>query len=415
MSLIDFTSVVAIYLEIAVLAFVDYKLWRTIYTPLNLLMLPYSVILMITLLASGNMGIVDFYYPSLLLWMVGLILFALPSYVLGWAFYRRLQTGEGNTIDDSGINMRFVNIFSVILVAAFILRFLIMLRTSPYLPGTNDFGEAYCRFGVWGHLHRLLHALVILYIYKYDRQHWYYLLLIGGMLFVTFIYGVNSWILIPVTGALCMRLMTGKMKLSVSFVIRTALLAFGVFVISYMLALFVGKGDQAASIEVIADFICKIFVHYVISGIMGWSQDLQMGILESPNIDVLLTNVMNIYHAIAGSEYVSAINPFFIHNGVNQSNVRAFFGTIYINTNALQFVVMVILVSAIHYMVKLWAVKSRSLFVNIVYFFYSGMLIMGWFEIYFYHLQFLEVPMWVFIMYLLFGRKRSALSPEQNK
>ncbi|MBR5150326.1 MAG: hypothetical protein IKW61_03400, partial [Bacteroidaceae bacterium] len=43
--------------------------------------------------------------------------------------------------------------------------------------------------------------------------------------------------------------------------------------------------------------------------------------------------------------------------------------------------------------------------VNIVYFFYLGMLCMGWFEIYFYHLQFFEVPAWVFILYLAFRKK----------
>lgn len=50
--------------------------------------------------------------------------------------------------------------------------------------------------------------------------------------------------------------------------------------------------------------------------------------------------------------------------------------------------------------------KTKSLFVNTTYFFYLGMLFMGWFEIYYYHLQFFEVPMWIFIVWLLVPKKK---------
>ena len=120
---------------------------------------------------------------------------------------------------------------------------------------------------------------------------------------------------------------------------------------------------------------------------------------------MLLVNVLNLIYVVTGDEFVSPVNPFFIHNGINGSNVRAFFGTIYIHTTAIQFVIVVVMVSAINYVVKLVALKTRDFFVNIVYFFYLGMLCMGWFEIYFYHLQFFEVPVWVFILYLAFRKK----------
>ena len=48
--------------------------------------------------------------------------------------------------------------------------------------------------------------------------------------------------------------------------------------------------------------------------------------------------------------------------------------------------------------------KISLIYVALVYFFYAGMLVMGWFEYYFYHLPFLEVPVWVFILYLFFRK-----------
>lgn len=405
MGVLEFISLLAIYLEMAVLALFEYRMWKTMYTPLNLLMLPYAVMLMVTVLSSGTMGIVEFYYPSILIWMIGFLLFAIPSYMLALPLRNKLKDAKvGLILDD--INMKYLNVFSVLLVIAFLLRFIYMAKTSGLLPGSDDFGYEYCGKGVWGHLHRALHALSIIYIYKFDKKHWWYLPLVFGMYFVTLMYGVKSWVLIPAMGAVCMRLYAGKMKLSLSLFLRVFVLAFAVFLVTYSFSLILGKEDSAA-FGIVFEIICRNFVHYVISGIMGWSQDLQMGILETPNFDVLLTNVLNIYNAIIGNEYVNPINPHFIFNGVNGSNVRAFFGTIYVNCTIFQYVLVVVVVSLIHYLVNLWAIVSRNFYVNVIYFFYGGMLLMGWFEIYFYHLQFLEVPAWIMILSFLGSVKSS--------
>ena len=165
MTLMDFIAVVAIYVEIAVLAIIDMKLWRTIYTPLNLLMLPYALMLMVALISCGNWGIVDFYYPSLQVWMIGLPIFAIPSYIFGLYMHNKIDVCVKDNYIDDNINMRVLNIVSTILVVMYILRFILMLRTSPYLPGSEDFGEVYAGRGLWGHLNRILHVLSIIYIY----------------------------------------------------------------------------------------------------------------------------------------------------------------------------------------------------------------------------------------------------------
>lgn len=397
---LEFISVLAIYIEIAVLAFFEYKLWRTMYTPLNLLMLPYSIMLLVTILASGNMGIAEFYYPSILVWMLGLLLFAIPSYIFALPLRHILRSRRSDFILDN-INMRFLNVFTVLLVIAFLTRFVYMAKTSHLLPGSEDFGYEFCGKGFWGHLHRVLHALAMIYIYKYDKQHRWYLVLIGGMFFVTLMYGVKSWVLIPAIGGICMRLYTGKLKLSLSLLLKVFVLAFAVFLVTYSFSLVLGVSGSVAFGGVF-EFICRNFVHYVISGVMGWSQDLELGILETPDFDVLIANIMNLYNVVAGNEYVQAINPHFIHNGVNGSNVRSFFGTLYIHSNVLQYIIFVITLSTIIYSLKLWAVISRSIYINLAYFFIGGMLIMGWFDYFLYNLAALEVPVWIFVLYMIF-------------
>lgn len=404
MEIMNFVLLIGIYLEIAVLGYFEYKLWNTLYTPLNFLMLPYAIVLLFCVLICGNFGVVEFYYPSLLLWMGGLLLFAVPSYFFALSHQKDIQMPVTKLIDDN-IPMKWLNVFSLLLVLLFLLRLFRMMRTSQYLPGSEDFGMEFCGGGVWGHLHRLIHALVIIYIYKYDNKHWYYALMVIAMFFVTFMYGVNSWVLIPAMAGLSMRLFTGKMHLRVSLFIKIFVFAFVVFIISYTFALFIGRGDEAASYDVIFDFICKIFIHYFISGIVGWSQDLQMGVLERPESFLVIACVINLIKAFTGGgDFVEIINPHFIHNGINGSNVRSFFGTLYVNTSIFEFILLVLFFSALMYMIKLWLMRSKSIYVALVYFFYAGMLLMGWFEYYFYHLPFLEVPVWIFLIYAVLKR-----------
>ena len=106
-----------------------------------------------------------------------------------------------------------------------------------------------------------------------------------------------------------------------------------------------------------------------------------------------------------GGDFVEVINPHFIHNGVEGSNVRSFFGTLYINTTIFGFVTLVLIFSSMMSLLKIWLMRSKSIFIALVYFFYAGMLIMGWFEYYFYHLPFLEVPAWIFLLYMLFRER----------
>ncbi|MDO5461012.1 MAG: DUF6337 family protein, partial [Bacteroidales bacterium] len=314
MGVLEFISLLALFLEIAVLAFFEYKMWHTMYTPLNVLMLPYAIVLLLTIAVSGNWGIAEFYYPSILVWMIGLLIFAIPSYFFAFFLKEKMDQWGTCAIEDN-INMKFLNILTTILLLLFAYRFVAVFSMGRFMIGSEDFGELFCGKGVWGHLHRLLHVLLMLYIFKYDKKHRYYLFFIFGMLFVTFMYGVKSWILIPLMGGLLMRLYTGKMKLKLSLVLKVAILGFLVFFVSYFLSLFIAK-DGEANIDAVIQFIVNIFVHYFVSGVLGWSQDLQAGILEVPNFDVLIINVLNIVSLFTGDEFINAINPVFIHNGI---------------------------------------------------------------------------------------------------
>ena len=81
--------VLSFLVESAVLVYCEKCIWKTLYTPLNFLILPYILVLFITILISGRFGFVEFYYPTILLWNVGLLVFFIPSFVLGFLFNKK--------------------------------------------------------------------------------------------------------------------------------------------------------------------------------------------------------------------------------------------------------------------------------------------------------------------------------------
>ena len=84
----DILILFSFLIEVAVLFYLELKAWKSLYTPLIFLMLPYTIILLISIAISGNFGFVVFYYPSILIWSVGLVLFAIPSYVLAYVLQK---------------------------------------------------------------------------------------------------------------------------------------------------------------------------------------------------------------------------------------------------------------------------------------------------------------------------------------
>ena len=62
----DILILISFLLEVAVLFYLEMKAWKTLYTPLVFLMVPYVIVLLISIAISGNFGFVEFYYPSIL-------------------------------------------------------------------------------------------------------------------------------------------------------------------------------------------------------------------------------------------------------------------------------------------------------------------------------------------------------------
>lgn len=390
-------------LEVFVLTYMEYISWRTLYTPLTCLMLPYFVVLLATILFAGHFNLVEFYYPSIFIWNIGLPLFAIPSFVLSLVKTKSPEFFSKDIKEDKYPNV--LGILSILLFIAFLLRFIQTLHSSTALFGTDDFAEDFCGHGVWAHLRTAVMPLIIIAIYYAGRRTWWLWLIILSLLSIQFLYMVKGAVIISVIAGLFIRISTDKTHLDLGLIVKILGGAFFVFIIVYIVLPLLGKGSDYADTTLL-QYVAKHFLHYFTSGTLGYSYDLQHNCPDRNGFEYLVSPFVNIYNWLTGNkELLSPVNPYYHHTGINFTNVRTFFGTMYIYCNVFQFVIYTWIVSTFIYLIRLLALHNRNVFTHAILSYYCALLAMGWFEFYFFHLAVIEVPLITILLMVLSYKK----------
>ena len=408
MDLVTQISIVLILLmEVSCLTYLEYRAWRTIYTPLIALMLPYVAVLLITIAIAGNFGFVRFNYESIYVWIFGLPLFAIPSFGIA-TLMRHYQLPVISTIKDEEKGLpTILLVISGLLVAVLLLKLYTTLSHGFYLFGTEDFAEEFSGHGIWAHLRGMIIPILILALYYVRRKDFLLWVLIGLMLVIQFSYMVKGAIIITVVSALMMKLYTGKIHLNLTLVLGVILGAILVFYLIYMVIPLLGNEGEANMNLV--EFIARHFVHYFTSGTLGWSYDLDQGIPDRNDFSYVVAPFVNIWNAINGYEMISPVNPFYWNTGSSFTNVRTFFGTLSIYTNPLSFATYTLVASTFIYFWKMLAVTTRNIYIHSILFYYCGLMAMGWFEFYMFHLSAIEVPL-IALLYAWLAEKGKEVS-----
>jgi hypothetical protein len=408
---VDFVSQISIVLillmEVSCLTYLEYRAWRTIYTPLCVLMLPYVAVLLITIAIPADFGFVRFNYESIYVWILGLPLFAIPSF--GFAtLMRHYNLPVISTIEDEEKGFsKVLFVIGVILAGVLLLKLYKTLSHGFYLFGTEDFAEEFSGHGVWAHLRGMIIPILILALYYVKKKDFLLWGLIGLMLVIQFSYMVKGAIIITVVSALMMKLYTGKIRLNLTLVLGVIAGAVLVFYLIYMVIPLLGN-DGEANMNLV-EFIARHFVHYFTSGTLGWSYDLDQGIPDRNDFSYVVAPFVNIWNAINGYETISPVNPIYWNTGITYTNVRTFFGTLYIYTTPLSFATYTLVASSVIYFWKMLATITRNVYIYTILFYYCGLMAMGWFEFYMFHLSAIEVPI-VALFYAWLAQKGKEVS-----
>lgn len=413
----------------AVLLFrLEKKMWLTGCTPLNFLMIPYVAVLGITLLLSGHLGLDKFYYPSLIPWIIGLPLFAIP----GWLFFlaerrfpslraterkaerqrRHLPASESTCLDYSPKHYRLQLGLAITILLALGVRLTVFLAQDRGMIGNEHFGHIFAGSGWAGHL--LLIGAALLIMLLFENRTWPTWIISAFILFLLFVYQVKSWIILPLLSVLLALLMTGQIKFSLRRLIWVGIGAAGVFFASYLLIYVSGNRlfPEATSLWDQLKAIAGLFVHYLTSGTLGLSADMQQGILEEPGLQHVFTPFYNLWYVLNGQPPVPGMNMEFLHTGINLTNVRTFFGTLFVFTSPAGFAVCCLLAGTACQFFFRWFRRYRTICTTLLYAWVCTVLFMGWFEYLFCLSTVFEIPFWILAITFV---QHSFFNPDKTK
>lgn len=400
----EYLPVIILYLEIFLLAFAEKRLWKTWFTPLNCLAVPYALVLTVCLFLNGNSDFVPFYFPSIWIWVIGLLVFFIPSLAIALSRSNRpLAPPLFSTFTIPPKTIRILEWMNRIGLALFFFWFIYLCFFKHLMPGSEAFAHAWAMHGFFGHLYTLLMILVILWIFLIDKRHKRFSFYIAGFVIIGFLYLVKGWLVIPLLGGLLLRLLCKRNRLRLWFAASVVAVGFVLFFGVYWSVMYVHRVDDAVEARNItrqayraevANYIKRHFLTYAVAGVYGLSEDMAQDIKEERDCGKIYTPFINIGKLFGDRDYENNINPHYLSITPYDlgTNVRTFMGTLYVFLGPWHAAAYVLVISALIYLLFCWVLKRKGLFPLILLGWISGCLLVGWFDLYSQLLEFITIP-----------------------
>ncbi|MBN2813586.1 MAG: oligosaccharide repeat unit polymerase, partial [Bacteroidales bacterium] len=356
-------------IEVAIIIFADYYLFHSRLTPSIVLMVPYLLIVLITIIFGNRLELVSFNYNSLYVWILGII-----PFWIGGVFIRLLFRNQFTQKDpDSELHFpKWVLHFFVFVVLLLFAKFMLTLRNG-YAFGSKDFGEAFIGKGIFGHLSNLLFVIFPYFIIGFKKKPIPILLLMLLVLAMVLSYWSKTWFLSIIQTAFLISIYYKRIRLTPLTIILPLLIGILFFVLFYSFSV---KDNLMA-------FASRHFIDYLTSGILPLSEYMKYNHFTEISPQYVFSPFINLYHSLAGGEMVGAHSELWITTDVLsnfESNVFTFFGTIYIYSGIYYGIIFSFILGLINYLL-LYLTKSRnSFFIAAAYFNAIAILFWGWFN-----------------------------------
>lgn len=403
----DYIFIVLWGMEILFMAKMEKSLWGYMYTPVMFLNVPaFCVTILAVVVSHISTDIPDFYLPSISVWMIGSLFFWMPGLILSSLSKNRMKMEVRQGRQDDAYWFIFFLIVLLLVVKFVQIQKAIDVSDRNYISfGTDEFSENLGNKGLTAHLGVLLSTFFMYLIYKIDKSHKSAFILVLLSLVYMYAYGSKGWIIIPFIAGFIARVITGKSKISMNNILLLTFIPIVVFFLSYYLILVVSGG---ADLVFFLDFIYKHILMYIIGGVLSFSLDFQMGIMEPEMIEQLFAPFVSLYNALIGETGVSPNNIFYIDIGeLGSSNVRGFMGTVYIYPhNLFVSIFALLLTGTLCYLTMYMARVSKNIFLILAFCANMAYLIQGYFDYYWLIIGTFEMPIYAMMLSFLIKNKK---------
>lgn len=386
----------------------DFKLWGTKYTPTLVLGSSFFIIFVVCYvylkLKLKYFELNSFVLP---IWLVGLVSFWMGGLFLKLIFPKiklnalRLQLFKNEfLINKYQLRLLIFLVYPVLLIVAYKVYYILIKF------GFNIADEQFQKYLGTGFIaHAILFLTIVsIFLLIFFQKNFYKLhqiVIISGTLIFSILYGVKSWILIPLVAGFIGRLFLSKTTLKFKHILFI-IVPFLVFWVVYQISLGLDFSNNK--------FIFNHMFGYLLSGPIGLSEHLNQGFPIGEKPEYAFTPIINIFRFIIGEKPLDVISNYSLDIPMDiNTNVKTFFGTLFIYGGS-SFIITSFLLGIILYgylLTACYSVNTKfSPFIITNYMFMLGLLFMGWFDAYIIHLDFYEVPVLAFILHLFFKIKQ---------
>jgi oligosaccharide repeat unit polymerase len=392
-----FIAIFILYVEVFIFLKIEKRLFGTLFTPVSILAIPFCIVVLLCEIIAPLFGYIHLTPVLLWVWIIGLFFFYTGGMLFALPFisHQNLKKVEFS-LDIGHLKSRFIDILTILFL---IFMFVQLRSTLGSFSLSNLEDEEFGGKGLVGHVSIIMSVLLIIYVVsmwnvlgKVNKIKSSVLILL--ILLFALIYGVKSWFFIPLITAFLILKQHGFIKLSLTKL--TAIL----FSLPYMILF----GENFELVQTIDRFI-----YYFFSGVLGFSGHIASNMpINVDNLYVInpIVNVINVFTKAETKGVVSDMWAEIGGNGdFNETNVKTFFGTLYIYEGWFGAILTSLIAGFLHYLMFIYAAIQKNLFLTIAFFYWAAMLFFGWFEIYLIHLPFYEIPIICFIFYFISLKK----------
>lgn len=391
---------ICLVLFCSVLSLIDFSIYRQRITPFTMLALPFTAVLTLAVLFAEPLGFVAVDPGIITLWMLGLGAFwvgGLPFAITSHKKRHAIVSHTGKAANERKV-IRCAKVFgwSSLLVSGLAI-LAAMANSGVSAIGTSEFGKIFSS-GIAGHSIVVGSSVLILLIGTADKQQPKSILLILLLIAVSLLYSVRSWVLIPIIAGVIYRVLTRRLKITAIMVVTIILVGFIVFSSKYILSWFLTDPSILLR-EESQLFLIQHFLAYIFAGILGGSEAIRIGFENLPgaNSAAMFAPFITVLNVFTNNTLgtVQIINPNYLRTGIEfdeLSNVFTLFGTAQYHLGFWGMVLYGIGLGAICSWIYRRAIRTWQTVALALWAYIAACLFFSWFEMYFWHLNILEIP-----------------------
>jgi hypothetical protein len=398
----DFAGVAALLLAAAGGIWWDRSRYGSWLTPFTLLAAPLALVMALAFVLAVPLGFVPPAGGVALLWLPALAVFWLVGQAGLWPLWRRLDARGGPGA------FRFSQeeeAYWLVIVLGWITIAIMAVGLQVALAGAGGWrwlGSAEFRSifgsGVYGHAN--VFSLMLLIYLLGSRRLWEPLTLLtaAALVSASLIYGVKSWLILPVLAGVYYRISTGRLRVSPLLLLAVALGGIGMFFAIYLLRFAADGTRSLLDLQTYVDLL-RHFAAYLFAGVLGFSEFLRLGRTAVGTADPLapFAPFVNLYRFLLEPDapLVTIINPNYLVISTayqKHSNVPTLVGTLWLYWDVAGMLLYMAGLSLVMHAAFLLCQWVRNCWLLVAWSFWAVLLAMSWFEMYFWHLTSIEVP-----------------------